>query len=62
LNSDKHCLASSLYGCIGDGLIDSVPSMALPMIHGAAFNELMPRHYAIANAQYRYEVLFFLYP
>ena len=35
--------------------------MSLPMIHGVALNELFP-HYAIANLQYRYEALFFLYP
>ena len=33
-----------------------------PMIHGVAFNELFPTRYAVANLQYRYEALFFLYP
>jgi hypothetical protein len=32
------------------------------MIHGVAFNELFPRRYAIANLQYRYEALFFMFP
>ena len=32
------------------------------MIHGVAFNELFPTRYAVANLQYRYEALFFLYP
>ncbi|QPD04403.1 MAG: putative Outer membrane channel [Candidatus Nitrospira kreftii] len=75
LNSDKHRLVASLHGGIGKDLdrfstfrLPGRPTgyewdaVALPMIHGVAFNELMPRHYAIANVQYRYEALFFLYP
>lgn len=72
LNSDKHRLVASLHGGIGKDLdrfstfrLPGRPTgyewdaVALPMIHGVAFNELMPRHYAIANVQYRYEALFF---
>lgn len=75
LNSEKHRLVSSFHGGIGQDLdrfstfrLPGRPTgyewdaVALPMIHGVAFNELMPRHYAIANVQYRYEALFFLYP
>jgi hypothetical protein len=75
LKSDKHRLVSSLHGGIGKDLdrfsafrLPGRPTgyewdaVALPMIHGVAFNELVPNHYAIANVQYRYEALFFLYP
>lgn len=75
VNSDKHRLVGSLHGGIGEDLdrfstfrLPGRPTgyewdaVALPMIHGVAFNELFPRHYAIANVQYRYEALFFLYP
>lgn len=75
LDSQKHRLISSFHGGIGKDLdrfsafrLPGRPTgyeweaVALPMIHGVAFNELFPRHYAIANVQYRYEALFFLYP
>lgn len=75
INSMKHRLVSSLHAGIGKDLdrfstfrLPGRPTgyewdaVALPMIHGVAFNELFPRHYAIANVQYRYEALFFLYP
>ncbi len=75
LNSEKHRLVSSFHGGIGEDLdrfstfrLPGRPTgyewdaVALPMIHGVAFNELMPTHYALANVQYRYEALFFLYP
>lgn len=75
VNSDRHRLVSSFHGGIGEDLdrfstfrLPGRPTgyeweaVALPMIHGVAFNELFPRHYAIANVQYRYEALFFLYP
>lgn len=73
--SEKHRLISSLHGGIGKDLdrfsafrLPGRPTgyeweaVSLPMIHGVAFNELVPSRYAIANVQYRYEALFFLYP
>lgn len=75
LDSQKHRLVASVHGGIGKDLdrfstfrLPGRPTgyewdaVALPMIHGVAFNELFPKHYAIANVQYRYEALFFLYP
>lgn len=75
VKSEKHRLISSLHGGIGKDLdrfsafrLPGRPTgyeweaVALPMIHGVAFNELVPSRYAIANVQYRYEALFFLYP
>lgn len=75
VGSEKHRLVSSIHAGIGKDLdrftafrLPGRPTgyewdaVSLPMIHGVAFNELFPRHYAIANVQYRYEALFFLYP
>lgn len=75
LDSEKHRLVASIHGGIGKDLdrftafrLPGRPTgyewdaVSLPMIHGVAFNELFPKHYAIANVQYRYEALFFLYP
>lgn len=75
LDSDKHRLVTSFHGGIGKDLdrfstfrLPGRPTgyeweaISQPMIHGVAFNELFPRQYAIANIQYRYEALFFLYP
>jgi hypothetical protein len=75
VNSDKHRLITSLHGGIGKDQdrfsafrLPGRPTgyeweaVSLPMIHGVAFNELFPRRYAVANLQYRYEALFFLYP
>jgi hypothetical protein len=75
LESDKHRLIASLYGGIGKDLdrfsafrIPGRPtgyeweSLSLPIMPGVQFNELFPRHYAIASVTYRYEALFFLYP
>lgn len=75
VDSEKHRLVSSFHAGIGKNLdrftafrLPGRPTgyewdaVSLPMIHGVAFNELFPRHYAIANVQYRYEALFFLYP
>jgi hypothetical protein len=75
IDSDKHRLLSSIHGGIGKDLdrfsafrLPGRPTgyeweaISLPMIHGVAFNELFPTRYAVANLQYRYEALFFLYP
>ena len=75
VDSDKHRLISSLHGGIGQHLdrfsafrLPGRPTgyeweaVSLPMIHGVAFNELFPTQYAVANLQYRYELLFFFYP
>lgn len=75
IESDKHRLLTSLHGGIGKDLdrfsafrLPGRPTgyeweaISLPMIHGVAFNELFPTKYAVANLQYRYEALFFLYP
>ncbi len=75
LESDKHRLVTSLYGGIGKDLdrfsafrLPGRPTgfeweaLSLPMMPGVQFNELFPRHYAIASVTYRYEALFFLYP
>ncbi len=75
VESDKHRLMTSVHGGIGKDLdrfsafrLPGRPTgyeweaVSLPMIHGVAFNELFPRRYAVANLQYRYEALFFLFP
>ncbi|WHZ13685.1 MAG: hypothetical protein OJF52_000519 [Nitrospira sp.] len=75
IESEKHRLITSLHGGIGKDQdrfsafrLPGRPTgyeweaVSLPMIHGVAFNELFPRRYAVANLQYRYEALFFLYP
>lgn len=36
-------------------------SLSRPTLPGAAINEFTPKHYAVALAEYRYEVLFFTY-
>jgi hypothetical protein len=36
-------------------------SLARPLLPGAAISEFTPKHYAIALAEYRYELLFFTY-
>jgi hypothetical protein len=36
-------------------------SLARPTLPGAAISEFTPRHYAVALAEYRYELLFFTY-
>jgi hypothetical protein len=75
IESEKHRLLTSVHGGIGKDLdrfsafrLPGRPTgyeweaISLPMIHGVAFNELFPTRYAVANLQYRYEALFFLYP
>jgi hypothetical protein len=75
IESDKHRLVTSLYGGIGKDLdrfstfrLPGRPTgyeweaISLPIMPGVQFNELFPRHYAIASVTYRYEALFFLYP
>ncbi|MGH7258145.1 MAG: hypothetical protein ACREIM_07185 [Nitrospiraceae bacterium] len=75
VESEKHRLMTSVHGGIGKDLdrfsafrLPGRPTgyeweaVSLPMIHGVAFNELFPRRYAVANLQYRYEALFFLFP
>ncbi|MFO0773380.1 MAG: hypothetical protein U0172_01775 [Nitrospiraceae bacterium] len=75
LNSEKHRLISSVHVGHGKDMdrfsafrLPGRPTgyeweaLSLPALHGVAFNELYPRQYAIANLQYRYEALFFLYP
>lgn len=75
VESDKHRLISSIHAGKGKNLdrfsafrLPGRPTgyeweaVSLPALHGVAFNELYPRQYAIANLQYRYEALFFLYP
>jgi hypothetical protein len=36
-------------------------SLARPLLPGAAISEFTPKHYAVALAEYRYELLFFTY-
>lgn len=75
VDSEKHRLITSLHAGIGKDLdrfstfrLPGRPTgyewdaVSLPMIHGVAFNELFPRRYAVANLQYRYEALFFMFP
>jgi hypothetical protein len=75
VDSEKHRLITSLHAGIGKDQdrfsafrLPGRPTgyeweaVSLPMIRGVAFNELFPRRYAIANLQYRYEALFFLFP
>ncbi|MGQ0809925.1 MAG: hypothetical protein ACT4OO_01695 [Nitrospiraceae bacterium] len=75
VNSERHRLISSIYGGIGKDLdrfsafrLPGRPTgyeweaLSLPIIPGVAFNELFPSKYGIANLEYRYEALFFLYP
>jgi hypothetical protein len=75
VDSEKHRLITSLHGGIGKDLdrfsafrLPGRPTgyeweaVSLPMIHGVAFNELFPNQYLVANLQYRYEALFFLFP
>ncbi len=75
VNSEKHRLIASFHAGIGQDLdrfstfrLPGRPTgyeweaVSLPMIHGVAFNELFPRHYTVANVQYRYQALFLLYP
>ncbi len=75
LNSEHHRLITSWYGGIGRNLdrfstfrLPGRPTgyeweaLALPLLPSVAFNELFPTRYAIANVQYRYQAMFFLYP
>jgi hypothetical protein len=75
VDSERHRLVASLYGGIGKGLdrfstfrLPGRPTgyeweaLSLPLMPGAAFNELFPRRYLTTALTYRYEALFFLYP
>jgi hypothetical protein len=71
---DRHRLIASLYGGIGKDLdrfsafrLGGEPSggeweaLARPAVAGAIFDEFFSRSYALANLEYRYELLFFCY-
>lgn len=75
ITSERHRLILSFNGGIGQDLdrfstfrLPGRPTgyeweaLALPMLPSVAFNELTPTRYAIVDATYRYEALFFLYP
>ena len=75
VNSERHRLIASLYGGIGKDLdrfsafrLPGRPTgyeweaIALPLMPAAAFNEFFPSRYGIANLDYRFEALFFMFP
>ncbi len=75
VDNGKHRLIASLYGGIGKNLdrfstfrLPGRPTgyeweaLALPMLPSVGFNELFPTRYGIANLEYRYEAMFFMYP
>jgi hypothetical protein len=71
---ERHRLIASLYGGIGKDLdrfsafrLGGEPgggeweALARPAVAGAIFDEFFSRSYAVANLEYRYELLFFCY-
>jgi hypothetical protein len=74
IDSERHRLISYLhagwgwnldrfsYPRVGGGPYgNEFMSLARPILPGAAISEFTPKHYAIALAEYRYELLFFTY-
>jgi hypothetical protein len=74
VRDEHHRFIASAYGGIGDDLdqfsafhLDGIvnggewEALARPFLPGAAFDEFFPTEYALLNAEYRYELLFFLY-
>ncbi len=71
---ERHTLLASAYGGTGHDLdrfsafrlgggsnAGDFETLSEPVLPAAAFEEFFPSHYAIANLEYRYQALFFLY-
>ncbi len=74
VRDEHHRFIASAYGGIGDDLdqfsafhLDGIvnggewEALSRPFLPGAAFDEFFPTEYALLNAEYRYELFFFLY-
>lgn len=72
--SERHCLVASAYGATGRHLdrfsafrlgggsnAGDYESLSQPILPAAAFEEFFSSRYGIANLEYRYQALFFLY-
>lgn len=72
--SERHRLIGALHFTVGDDLDrfsaprigggpdgDEFKAIARPLIPGAVIEEFHPKHYVVALAEYRYELLFFTY-
>jgi hypothetical protein len=72
--SEKHRLIGSVYAGVGDNLDrfsapsigggpsgDEFGALSRPLVPGSGIGEFWPDHYAIALAEYRYELFFFTY-
>jgi len=74
VESDRHRLIGSLYGGVGNDVDrfsaqrvgggptgEEYGSIWRPVLPGAAVQEFFPEHYALAVAEYRWELFFFSY-